>query len=292
MEPIIPEGFIIIARKVRKSPLWKSLKATHRIVMIELLLQAQFKDGDVVRNGEILHLKRGQVATSYQHLVDDIGDKDIKVKVVRNAIEKLVKHDFLAKDEAKARAKKGLLLTVVNYGVYQDTENYKGKAKGKEKGITGAKQGQSKGKAGAISNNVNKVNNDKNEVIKEYTSNPLLIESLNDFIKMRKANKGAFTDKALTLLLGKLDKLAKTDQQKIDLLNESILNGWKGIFPIKKDNGPNKQSIRKDTLPTYISDQTKQEKIQKVETPEEEEARQKHIKEMMIELGEWDEDKN
>jgi DnaD/phage-associated family protein len=162
-EEYIPEGYILLARKIRKSPLWKALKATHRIVMIEILLQSQFQDTKVVRNGQIIQLNRGQVATSYQQLVDDIGDKDITVKVVRNAIEKLVKYDFLAKDEAKAKAKQGLLLTVVNYDVYQNSDNYKGKDKGKETGITGAKEGQSEGKAGAINNNVNEFNNVNND---------------------------------------------------------------------------------------------------------------------------------
>lgn len=160
---IIPEGYVLLARKIRKSPLWKSLKATHKVVMIELILQAQFRDGEVVRNGEIIHLKRGQIATSYQQLVDDIGDKDITVKVVRNAINKLIKHGFLAKDEAKARAKKGLLLTIVNYDTYQTPENYKGKDKDKVTGNEGAKRGQSEGKEGAINNNDNNVfNNDLN----------------------------------------------------------------------------------------------------------------------------------
>ncbi|MGV7801775.1 hypothetical protein PJN14_29800, partial [Mycobacterium kansasii] len=81
---------------------------------------------------------------------------------MRNAIDKLEKHGFLAKDEAKARAKKGLLLTIVNYGVYQDTENYKGKAEGKDKGSEGAKRGQSKGKARAINKNLNNSNNSNN----------------------------------------------------------------------------------------------------------------------------------
>lgn len=159
----IPEGYILLARKIRKSPLWRSLKATHKVVMIEILLQAQFKDCEVVRNGEIIPLKRGQVATSYQQLVDDIGDKDITVKVVRNAINKLIKYGFLAKDETRAKAKKGLLLTVVNYDLYQTPENYKGKEAGRESDKEGAKQGQSKGKEGAINNNDNNdLNNDSN----------------------------------------------------------------------------------------------------------------------------------
>jgi len=123
----IPDGFILLARKIKKSPLWRCLKATHKIVMIELLLQAQFQDGEVTRNGEIIFLKKGQIATSYQQLVGDINDKSITVKVVRNAIKKLVKHGFLAKDEAKARAKKGLLLTILNYNYYQNPGNYKSK---------------------------------------------------------------------------------------------------------------------------------------------------------------------
>lgn len=176
MTDAIQEGYILLARKVRKSPLWQALKASHRLVMIELLLQAQFKDGDVARNGEILHLKRGQIATSYQQIVDDIGDKEITVKVVRNAINKLEKYDFLAKDEAKARAKKGLLLTIVNYEVYQNPHNYKGKAKGKDEGKAGAKQGQSEGKAGAINNNVNNSNNVKNDELIPYVE---IIQYLN-----------------------------------------------------------------------------------------------------------------
>lgn len=162
MSDHIPEGYILLARKIRKSSLWHSLKASHRIVMIELLLQAQFQDGDVVRNGEIIYLKRGQVATSYQMLADDIGDKEITVKVIRGAINKLEKYGFLAKDEAKVRAKKGLLLTINNYCNYQNPENYKGKDKGNDEGKEGAKQGQSKGKARAINNNVNNANNSNN----------------------------------------------------------------------------------------------------------------------------------
>lgn len=170
MNEHIPNGYVVLARKIRKSPLWLSLKATHRLVLIELLLQASFQDGPVVRNGEIIELKRGQIATSYQMLVDEISDKDVTVKVVRCAIEKLVKHGFLAKDEAKARAKQGLLLTVVKYGFYQDTENYKGKANDKEKGITRAKGGQREGKGRAINNNGNNVNESNNGESKNNSS--------------------------------------------------------------------------------------------------------------------------
>ncbi|BDH62887.1 hypothetical protein MTP04_30170 [Lysinibacillus sp. PLM2] len=122
----IPGGYILLARKIKKSPLWLSLKANHRIVLIELLLQAQFQDVEVALNGDVLFLKRGQLATSYQKLSDDIAENEITPRVVRNAINKLIKLGFLAKDESKARSKKGLLLTIINYDLYQQPENYKG----------------------------------------------------------------------------------------------------------------------------------------------------------------------
>jgi hypothetical protein len=277
MEPIIPEGFIILARKIRKSPLWQSLKATHRIVMIELLLQAQFKDGEVVRNGEILHLKRGQVATSYQQLVDDIADKDIKVKVVRNAIEKLVKHDFLAKDEAKAKAKKGLLLTIVNYGVYQDSDNYKGKDKGKGKGIKGAKQGQSKGKAGAINNNGNKDNNSNNDIKHKYAEFVFMTEEeYQKLIDKYGQNKTNQMVEALDNYKGANGKNYKSDYR-------AILN-WVSDKVLNQKPTPGKP-IKQEKLP--FEEQAKQDAM-KPKTESEEEKRKKS-EELLKALGEWEE---
>jgi hypothetical protein len=277
MEPIIPEGFIILARKIRKSSLWQSLKATHRIVMIELLLQAQFKDGEVVRNGEILHLKRGQVATSYQQLVDDISDKDIKVKVVRNAIEKLVKHDFLAKDEAKAKAKKGLLLTVVNYGVYQDSDNYKGKDKGKVKGIKGAKQGQSKGKAGAINKNGNKDNNFNNDIKHKYAEFVSMKEEeyqkLIDRYGQDKTNKMI---EALDNYKGANGKTYKSDYR-------AILT-WVADKVINQKPTPGKP-IKQDKLPEWIDG--KHEPIKPKDITDAE--KRKIMEERLKKLGEWEE---
>ncbi|WP_084788109.1 hypothetical protein [Anaerobacillus alkalidiazotrophicus] len=155
-------GYIVLARKIRKSPLWLSMKATHRVVLLEILLQAQFQDTEVALNGEVIFLRRGQLATSYQKLVDDITDKAITVKVVRHAINKLVKYGFLSKDESKARAKKGLLLTITNYDFYQNPKNYRGINNGKKDDNTWSLESQSEGKAWAINNkdkNVKEFNN-------------------------------------------------------------------------------------------------------------------------------------
>ena len=39
---------------------------------------------------------------------------------------------------------------------------------------------------------------------------------------------------AETKLLNELNRLAENDQDKIAILDQSIRNGWKGVFPLKE----------------------------------------------------------
>ena len=47
------------------------------------------------------------------------------------------------------------------------------------------------------------------------------------------------TDKALTLMLGKLADLSDDPGTQIAILNQSIMNNWAGVFPLKGEVGPN-----------------------------------------------------
>ena len=87
------------------------------------------------------------------------------------------------------------------------------------------------------------------EIINNYTSNLDLKETLQDFLKMRKAQKKVMTDRALKTLLNKLDTLATTDEEKIDRLEESICNCWLTVYPKKEYRTPNnkKQSKTEQT---------------------------------------------
>ena len=80
------------------------------------------------------------------------------------------------------------------------------------------------------------------EVINAYTSNEELKATLIEFVKFRKSIKRVMTTHALELLLKKLDKLANDDNTKIEILNESIMNGWNGIFPLKDNSTPNNKN--------------------------------------------------
>jgi len=77
-------------------------------------------------------------------------------------------------------------------------------------------------------------------IIENYTNDLQLRNTIYEFIKMRKAIKAPMTSNALNLMLKKLDKLAPNDihcDVRINILGQSIMNSWKGIFELKSKNG-------------------------------------------------------
>ena len=97
----------------------------------------------------------------------------------------------------------------------------------------------SKANVNALDKSKNKIREDKkeNKDNKEpavYVPDELLNQSIIDFIDFRKKIKSPMTDRAITLMLNKLNKMATDNDKKIEILNQSIINGWKGIFPLKE----------------------------------------------------------
>ena len=90
----------------------------------------------------------------------------------------------------------------------------------------------------------NTINNNKKEksqtefdqLINSYSENQKIKNTIYEFIKHRKSIKAALTTLALKKILNKLDTLAKDDDSKIAILENSIMNGWRGIFPLGKDD--------------------------------------------------------
>lgn len=74
-------------------------------------------------------------------------------------------------------------------------------------------------------------------ILDSYTENAELIEALEGFVEMRKKAKAPLTERAIKLALKELDKLAGTDEKKIAVVNQSVVNGWKGFYPLKKGGG-------------------------------------------------------
>lgn len=88
-------------------------------------------------------------------------------------------------------------------------------------------------------------------IIENYTDDLQLRNTIYEFIKMRKAIKAPMTSNALKLMLSKLDKLTVNDiysDNKIAILEQSIMNSWKGIFELKDTGVKTKKSSFGDSM--------------------------------------------
>ena len=72
-----------------------------------------------------------------------------------------------------------------------------------------------------------------------YVADPELNAAILDFITYRKAAKKPMTDRAISMLLTKLDSMASTTAEKVAILQQSIFRGWTGVFPIKREQSGN-----------------------------------------------------
>ena len=77
-----------------------------------------------------------------------------------------------------------------------------------------------------------------NSVIKDFAKGDLEIEeALLEFKEMREANKNKLTVRSMKLNLNQLEKLSKSKDEMINIINQSIMKCWKGFFEIKAKPG-------------------------------------------------------
>lgn len=69
-----------------------------------------------------------------------------------------------------------------------------------------------------------------------YIENSELNSAIIAFVDYRKRIKKPMTEKAVELMIKKLNDLSPYIEDQIEILNQSILNGWQGIFPLKKES--------------------------------------------------------
>lgn len=96
-------------------------------------------------------------------------------------------------------------------------------------------------------------------ILDSYTSNDSLKSSLNDFVEMRKKMKG-FTTRAFKLALNKLDELSNDDEEKIKIVNQSVMNSWKSFYELKEETNKYPSWYKEGT-----QEKTKEDKIKNLE---------------------------
>jgi hypothetical protein len=136
------------------------------------------------------------------------------------------------------------VITIPNWGKHQTLDQIENRRNYQREYMQGKRAEQkllaeckpnSKPNVSPIEEEVEEDKNKKKNIYSDFTSNTDLLQALNDFEKMRNSLKnGKMTDKARQMMLTELDKLADTDAKKIKILEQSIFNNWKGVFPLKE----------------------------------------------------------
>jgi predicted phage replisome organizer len=73
------------------------------------------------------------------------------------------------------------------------------------------------------------------ELINDNFTDKEIIDTIYEFIKMRKAIKKPLTTRGLQLMIKKLYSITTDVDEQIEILNNSIMNNWQGIFPLKQN---------------------------------------------------------
>lgn len=105
----------------------------------------------------------------------------------------------------------------------------------------------------SINNKERKKESTYDEILKTV-ENAELRNALLELVKARKLLKKPLTNRALELLIGKLNKIGSDDCERIAIVNQSIENGWAGVFPLKEDKqslGQIKQTYQQTNTNVY-----------------------------------------
>ena len=82
---------------------------------------------------------------------------------------------------------------------------------------------------------------------KESSLSPALEQALKDFRDMRNRMHKPMTQLAVDLLVQKLQKLAPGDElKKVEILHQSIENGWTGVYELKQEQKPRMSARQQD----------------------------------------------
>lgn len=100
-----------------------------------------------------------------------------------------------------------------------------------------------------IKENNTSINNKKENIKRKYFEDEELNSLFNDFLELRVKLKAKNTDRAITLLLNELNKWNIETQKQ--MINNSIMNSWKGLYPLKK--------TKETTLPEWFGKEIEEE---------------------------------
>ncbi|EAG0384233.1 DnaD domain-containing protein [Listeria monocytogenes] len=111
-------GWIKLHRDLKEKPIWKSSTPEQKTILVTLLMMANHKENEWEWRGKPFKAKPGEFVTSIKSITAECG-KGISSQNVRTALKRFENYGFLTKKSTKVNT----LINIVNWGVYQESEN-------------------------------------------------------------------------------------------------------------------------------------------------------------------------
>lgn len=86
-----------------------------------------------------------------------------------------------------------------------------------------------------------------------YDPDEKLNQAILDFIEFRRSAKKPMTDNAIDLMLKKLRGMASDNDERIAILEQSVLNGWTGLYPLKAEKARGEPEDRFKVISDWLT---------------------------------------
>lgn len=252
-------GWISLHRKIQDNWLWSDKPFSKGQAWIDILLLAGSEERKVFMSGEVIQLKDGSFITSELKLMDRWGWSKSKV---RNFLNLLQSEGMIIKESDQKKT----TIFVEKYNNYQKAETTKRPQPESEKTAVFVEKYSGCGKVETTErpqkrppkrppkllefqqhkeseNHVKDHKKDTNNNIYNiytlflslYKREPdeKMVQALQDFIDLREKKGNPLDEKGIEILLKKLESIAQTDDERIRILEDSVLNKWQDIYPLK-----------------------------------------------------------
>ena len=141
------KGYVLINRRIEDHWLWQDKPFSKGQAWIDLIMMANFKDGEMLTKGRLFKIKRGQVLRTIGFLANRWGWSAKKVRAFLDQ----VRGQTMVTLEGTPQ---GTLITIENYGFWQTLGQESGQQKGQTEGQT------------RVDKRIKKINENKKEDIR------------------------------------------------------------------------------------------------------------------------------
>ncbi len=206
---------------------------------IEILLQANWEER--CWHGETFPI--GSFPTSISKLAKGSG---LSIQSVRTCLKRLENTQEITIESTSH----GTKISVVKWAQYQGNEDLSNTVSNKQ--VTNDQQAPNK--RSTTLKEIKEIKERKNNKSKEFN------EAFDAFADMRKKIKKPLTEKAEKMVLKKLDEMSSDEQTQIRILDQSTINCWQGVYPIKEED---RLPVYNDSNNKYMS-QSEEEELLKL----------------------------